>query len=179
MAGNIRPTGSPRFAKGMKEKRSMAPHIADAAGSQPRDDLYERDYYTWALEQAQALRTRSSGALDWDNLAEEVAGLARTETRELKNRVEVLLVHLLKWRYQSAKRSSSWRLTIREQRQRIAHLIDENPGLKSTSEASIIEVYAIARLVAARETGLAERTFTSQSPWIFKQITDADFWPNS
>jgi hypothetical protein len=137
VAGKISPAKAPLSSKAKKEKRPMAHQVVDAPGSEPREHLYERDYYTWALKQARALRARSTEALDWENLAEEVEGLARTEARELKNRLEVLLVHLVKWRYQPAKRSKSWRLTIREQRQRLAQLLDENPGLKSTLQDGV------------------------------------------
>jgi len=157
----------------------MAHDAVDAPGADPREDLYERDYYSWALEQGQALRARRTEALDWENLAEEVEGLVRTEVRELKSRLEVLLVHLLKWRYQPKKRSRSWRLTIREQRHRLAQLTGENPGLESTLGESVTAAYEIARLVTARETRLAERTFPPASPWSFGQMTDADFWPDS
>jgi hypothetical protein len=156
----------------------MAHRIVDAVESGPRDDLYESDYYTWALEQGRALRDRNTEALDWDNLAEEVESLGRTVVRELRSRLEVLLVHLLKWRYQQDKRSRSWRLTIREQRLRVSQVMDENPALKSSREESVTAAYEIARLVATRETELAERTFPPTSPWTFEQVTDADFWPN-
>jgi hypothetical protein len=175
----ISPINGPLFSKAKKDKRPMAHRVVDAPGSEPREDLYERDYYTWALGQARALRARSTEALDWENLAEEVEGLARTEVRELKSRIEVLLVHLLKWRHQPRKRSGSWRLTIREQRQRLAQLIGENPGLKGTLRESSTAAYALARLVAARETRLAEQTFPPASPWSFEQITDFEFWPKS
>ncbi len=85
----------------------MAHHVVDVPGAEAREDLYERDYYSWALEQAQALRARRTEALDWENLAEEVEGLGRGEVRELESRLEVLLVHLLKWRYQPKKRRRS------------------------------------------------------------------------
>jgi hypothetical protein len=75
----------------------MAHYVLDAPRPEPRRDLYERDYYTWALEQGQALRAYSTEALDWENLAEELEGLARTEARELRCRLEVLLRHLLRW----------------------------------------------------------------------------------
>jgi Domain of unknown function DUF29 len=157
----------------------VAHRVVDAPGSASREDLYERDYYTWALEQARALRARSTEALDWENLAEEVEGLARSEARELESRLEALLVHLLKWRYQPEKHSRSWRLTIREQRQRVARVMSQNPGLKRTLGESVTAAYALARLVAARETRLAERTFPPASPWSFEQIADAEFWPKS
>ena len=101
-----------------KEDKSMTRHAAEARGSEP-GDLYQRDYYTWALEQARALRTRRGEALDWENLAEEVEGLALSEERELESRLEVLLVHLLNWCNETKKRSRSWQLTIREQPHRV------------------------------------------------------------
>jgi hypothetical protein len=157
----------------------VAHRVVDAPGSASREDLYERDYYTWSLQQAGALRARSTEALDWENLAEEVEGLARSEARELENRLEALLVHLLKWRYQPEKHSRSWRLTIREQRQRVARVMSQNPGLKRTLGESVTAAYALARLVASRETGLSEETFPPGSPWSFGQIADAEFWPKS
>ena len=60
-----------------------------------RHGLYERDYNTWAVEQAHALKEHRTEALDWKNLAEEVEGLGRGERRELRSRLKVLLAHLL------------------------------------------------------------------------------------
>ena len=37
--------------------------------------------------------------------------MGRSEKRELVNRLAVLLMHLLKWRYQPNLRGKSWRLT--------------------------------------------------------------------
>jgi uncharacterized protein (DUF58 family) len=162
-----------------REERPMAHHVADATERERREDLYERDYYTWTLEQGRALRARQIEALDWENLAEEVEGLGRSEARELESRLEVLLVHLLKWRYQPRKRSRSWQLTIQEQRQRVARVLDQNPGLKSTLGESLTAAYKLACLVAARQTRLGERTFSPASPWTFEQISDSAFWPNS
>lgn len=53
------------------------------------ESLYERDYYTWALRQANALKKHRVELLDWENLAEEVGDLARSERRELRNRLKV------------------------------------------------------------------------------------------
>jgi len=155
----------------------MAQH--GEAPARPGKDLYESDYYTWALRQATALRAHRSKALDWENLAEEVEALARSEARELRRRLEVLLVYLLKWRYQPNKRNRSWTLTIREQRQRVARVLDENPGLRATLTESVTSAYPLARLVATRETRLAERTFPIEIPWRFEQVMDPEFWPLS
>ena len=41
--------------------------------SEPRvNELYWRDSYSWALEQADALRRRDFDAVDWENVIEEI-----------------------------------------------------------------------------------------------------------
>ncbi len=45
---------------------------------------YEADFYTWAISQADAARRRSANEVDWDNVAEELESLARSEFRELR-----------------------------------------------------------------------------------------------
>jgi Domain of unknown function DUF29 len=53
-----------------------------------RQSLYERNYYTWALKQARALKEHRAEMLDWENLAEEVGDLARSETARTSNSVK-------------------------------------------------------------------------------------------
>ena len=64
-------------------------HNGMPAPPEERQDLYERDYYTWVVEQARALKQRRIEMLDWQNLAEEVEDLGRSEKRELRSRLEV------------------------------------------------------------------------------------------
>lgn len=92
--------------------------------------LYERDYYAWSNEQVALLRAGKLAEADIGNIIEEIESMGRSERRELVNRLVVLLLRLLKWRYQPAFRGQSWRLSIKEQRIRLtAHLAD-NPSLK-------------------------------------------------
>ena len=58
---------------------------------------YDTDLYQWTIEQADALRRRAVNELDYDNLAEEIEGVGRSERREIRSRLEILLIHLLKW----------------------------------------------------------------------------------
>jgi hypothetical protein len=41
--------------------------------------LYDQDLYAWSEDQARLLKARSSAGLDWDNLAEEIRTLGRSE----------------------------------------------------------------------------------------------------
>jgi hypothetical protein len=60
--------------------------------------------------------------------------MGRSEKRELVNRLSVLLMHLLKWRYQPGFRGSSWRASIDEQSYRLDTHLADNPSLKSQLE---------------------------------------------
>ncbi|MGA9865397.1 MAG: DUF29 domain-containing protein [Acetobacteraceae bacterium] len=139
---------------------------------------YETDFYGWANEQAGLLRTRRLNEAELDNIAEEIESMGRGEKRELVNRLAVLLAHLLKWQFQPGLRSTSWRLTIIEQRKRLArHLID-NPSLKPSLPEALADAYDLARLTAQRETGLLDNTFPPTCPFSFEQAADEQFWPD-
>lgn len=140
-------------------------------------DLYEADAYSWALRQADALRRRSTNEIDWDNVAEEIESLGRSEARELESRYTVLLAHLLKWLHQADQRGASWEITVGEQRRKIRRHLEQNPGLKSRQAELFAEAYASARAEAALETGLALATFAAENPFSIEQALDDAFWP--
>ena len=83
---------------------------------------YDFDLYEWTKEQADALRRRASNALDWDNLAEEIESLGNSNLDQIESRSEILILHLLKWKYQPEWQCGSWRGSIFEARRRIARI---------------------------------------------------------
>lgn len=140
--------------------------------------LYDRDYYTWALEQARALREQRIKDLDWENLAEEVEDLGKSERRELQDRLEVLLGHLLKWQLQPKRRSRSWSATIAVQRVKIRQLLDLNPGLKPSIPTLVAQAYEPARVEVVSRLSMAPQAQPSKScPWTFDQLMDEQFRP--
>jgi len=64
-------------------------------------------------------------------LEELIDALSRSEDRELRHRMEILMVHVLKWHTQPPG-TKSWRLTINEQRRQIAELRHDNPRFTET-----------------------------------------------
>jgi hypothetical protein len=60
---------------------------------------YDVDFYGWTQEQASLLQTGQLAELDIEHLIEEIESMGRSERRQLTNRFELLLVHLLKWHY--------------------------------------------------------------------------------
>jgi hypothetical protein len=140
--------------------------------------LYETDPYTWAMRQADALRRRSANEIDWENVAEEIESVGKTEARELRSRYAVLLAHLLKWLFQPEKRTRSWETTIVTQRESARDHPTENPGLKSLVDGLFAKAYREARGNAALETDMPLETFPEANPFTLAQAMDPDFWPN-
>ncbi len=146
--------------------------------------LYEQDFYTWTIEQAEALRAAGQARLntprtvDWEAVAEEIESMGRAQASELGSRYYRLLTHLLKWQYQPDQRSGSWRGTIVEQRTRLTRLLLENPGLKPQRAARFHEAYEDARELAAAETGLPIETFPEKPPYSLDQVMDKAFYPD-
>ncbi len=133
---------------------------------------YEEDFYAWTQEQATLLKEKRFMELDLEHLVEEIESMGRSEKRELENRLSVLIVHLLKWHYQPAKRTRSWALTILEQRKELAKLLRENPSLRPVLREEYPERYDIARIRAARETTLELDTFPENCPWTLEEILE-------
>ena len=67
-------------------------------------NLYATDFYAWCLTTADLVRTGQWEAIDPEALAEELEGLAKSDKRELEHRLEVLVIHLLKWQDQPGGR---------------------------------------------------------------------------
>ena len=139
--------------------------------------LYQSDYYTWAREQADALREGRFDALDPEHLIEELEAMGARERRELANRLKVLLTHLLKWQFQPDRRGASWARTIRVQRMDLSDLLNDEPGLAPEIPRSFDKAYNKARLLAANETGMEEATFPKQSPYSIEQTMADDYLP--
>ena len=138
---------------------------------------YEEDFYLWTEEQARLLRSGEFSAIDAANIAEEIESMGRSDRRELKSRLIVLLTHLLKWRYQPEARSRSWSDTIREQRQQIELVLEDSPSLRSAAEQMLNQVYWIARENAGEETGITKATFPDACPFRPDEVLSRGFLP--
>ncbi len=139
--------------------------------------LYEADFYAWTQQQAELLRSGRLAQLDVENLAEEIEALGRQERQELRNRLGILLGHLLKWHYQPEGRSRSWSGTIREQRQRILEHLEENPSLKPYLPEAIAKGYQYGLNLVERETPIDLNTLPPFCPFSIAEILEAPIAP--
>jgi hypothetical protein len=127
--------------------------------------LYDQDFYLWTQTTAQQLKEHKLNEIDIPNLIEEIESMGRSEKRELKSRLIILLMHLLKWQYQPEKRSESWRSTITEQRISIEVLLEDSPSLKPLVSEIFNDCYQKARLKASEETKIKLNFFPQESPF--------------
>ena len=132
-------------------------------------DLYDRDFYAWANEQAGLLREGRLSSADVANIAEEIETLGRNEKRELRSRLSVLFLRLLKWRHQPARRSRSWELSIVNARNELAEHLVDSPSLRAMLTEAVASAYRRPRRPAEQHTGMPAKTFPTECPWTFDQ----------
>jgi hypothetical protein len=136
---------------------------------------YEQDFYAWTQEQSELLRSGKWQALDIENLAEEIESLGKQQKQELRNRLGILIGHLLKWEYQPELRGKSWKATIREQRKQVQLNLKDNPSLKSYLTEAVVDAYELSLAMVVRETPLDYVDLPSQCPYAIAQILDPQF----
>jgi Domain of unknown function DUF29 len=141
------------------------------------NNLYERDYYLWLIDTVQILKEGNLQNLDLPNLIEEIEDMGRSEKRALESNLIVVLMHLLKYKYQVDRRSNSWRFTIKEHRRRLKKSFQESPSLKKYLTEIFNECYQDARDLAATETGLSIDIFPSDSPFTPEETLNSDYLP--
>jgi hypothetical protein len=151
--------------------------MSKVATKPPANDLYEVDFYAWTQEQARLLRERRFDDLDLENLVDEVESVGRNDERQIESRLEVLMAHLLKWKFQPGGRGNGWISTIFEQRNRLIGLVEDSPSLSAFQRQEVFDSYRAARLLAAKETGIAFGVFSEECPFTPEQVLDLDFFP--
>ncbi|MFM7191877.1 MAG: DUF29 domain-containing protein [Microcystaceae cyanobacterium] len=139
--------------------------------------LYETDFNQWLEETAKTLKDGNFQALDVENLIEEIQSMGSNDRREIKSRLIVLIMHLLKCQYQPKKQTQSWIATINTQRNEIELVLEDSPSLRPYLTANIPHCYQKARLDAATETKLPLKTFPLECPFTQEQILEAGWFP--
>jgi hypothetical protein len=126
--------------------------------------LYTNDFHAWTQEQVNLLTTQQWDTLDTVNLIEELETLGRKERQELRNRLALLLGHLLKWQFQ--------------QRIQIKLLLQDSPSLKPYLEEVFLTAYELGLALAMRETQLGQQIFPEICPYTCEQTLNSEFLPD-
>jgi hypothetical protein len=140
--------------------------------------LYDRDYCLWLEQAVGQLQNRQFEGLDLKNLIEELESMGRREKDAIESNLQIVLMHLLKYRYQPEKRSRSWLSSIYEHRRRLGKAFRHSPSLKRYLAEVFDECYQDARKIASLETGLPLETFPKQSPFSQEETLNPDYLPD-
>jgi hypothetical protein len=139
---------------------------------------YETDFFEWTQSTADMIRQRRFSEVDWEHVAEEINDMGLRDRREVRSRLIVLIMHLLKWQLQPEKRArSTRRSTIVEQRRQLGLVMEDSPSLARIPHAALPALYRAAVKDAVKETGLRADRFPEDCPYTAEQVLDGDFFP--
>jgi Domain of unknown function DUF29 len=150
----------------------------------PATGGYDRDFVSWTRQQADLLRRaaahRSTIALDYANLAEEIESLGKRDRRALASNVARIIEHLLKLQHSRAEAPrAGWGTSVDVHRSKAGKILADSPGLKPELQAALAESYDDGRRFAARalRAEIDPSVLPAHCPYGLDQILDRDWWP--
>ena len=93
--------------------------------------------------------------------------------------MRIVLLHLLKWQAQPAKRGASWRKSLRTQRRHIRDLLQQSPSLRREVPALMCEAYSDAIKDAVDKTGLPVARLPADCPYAADDLLAEGFSPEA
>lgn len=140
---------------------------------------YDHDFYAWIARNLALLRVLRVSEVDAEHIAEELESVGKRDLRQLRSRLQVLTLHLLKWPFQPALQSKSWLATIDHQRDELEALLLDSPSLRPSLDAALAIIDPKAVRDTARESGLPETAFPDTFPYALEQILATGFLPEN
>jgi len=143
---------------------------------------YDTDFYAWTEEQARLLREASreriNTPIDWENVAEEIESMGRSEVRAVESALVRVIEHLLKLEHSpAAGPRNGWKASVAEHRGRLRRDLKASPSLRG--KIDLADVYETARSVASHGLaidGLADANLPTDCPYTLAQILDTSWW---
>ena len=98
--------------------------------------LYEQDFVRWSEEQARIIRDAGQAGtnlpIDWENVAEEIDSLGRSQRSDIRSRIRTIIAHLMKLEASPAARPrQGWFETVLTQRRDIEGVLEDSPSLRA------------------------------------------------
>ena len=148
------------------------------------ESLYDADILAWCELQAAALRARRAGdaILDWDNLAEEIEDLGKSQLQGCESQLENIIEHLLKLEYVRSPRDyPHWRGEIRPFRTTLAKRITQTIRNRLLEELDGLHLSVVKALLDRELDGFDRQAaeLVHSRPYTWAQITDEDWLPEA
>lgn len=146
---------------------------------------YDTDFLAWTEEQArllrEAARERIDTPIDWENVAEEIESMGRSELRAVESALVRVIEHLLKLEHSpAADPRGDWMVSVLEHRDRVARDLSASPSLRGRIDTA--DIYKSGRKIAdlgLERDGLHLNDLPPGCPYSLDQLLDEDWWPAS
>lgn len=150
-----------------------------------QDADYEHDFYAWTQAQAAAIRragaSRVNADIDWENVAEEIESLGRSDRDTVESHLETVVEHLLKLMLSPATDPrDGWERSVLNGRFELARKLSTT--LRAHLAATFGDRYRHGRRLALnglKRDGLTAADLPEHCPWTLEQLLDEDFWPEN
>jgi hypothetical protein len=144
--------------------------------------LFETDFAEWATRTTQLLRQGQFDALkaenEFENIAAEIEGLARSERTAVRLQLGRLLMRLVKQRIRPEGAGSSWRASIISARTEIDLHFEDSPSLRLHLLNTLERTWQRAVKDALAETALGPRAkelaLPKACPWTLDELLEGD-----
>ncbi|ACK70981.1 protein of unknown function DUF29 [Gloeothece citriformis PCC 7424] len=129
--------------------------------------IYERDFYQWTIEQAQALREQKLEAIDWINLTDEIESLGNEQLHAVESYLKQLIPHKFKLQYVNDQYSrKGWE-------DEIDNFLDEIEDRLTNSmrpKIDLDKIYQRARRNVLKRYPLLEKTLPQECPYTLDEL---------
>jgi hypothetical protein len=143
--------------------------------------LYDHDYYAWVQDQVRALREHRTEEVDWENVAEEIDDLGKSERWSIESHLETLIEHLLKLAYARgttrARNARLWQGSVKLGRAKIRRRLAQSPRLGGKMDELFAPAYEDGRTRMLATVKLPENSIPTTAPWTLEQVLDDSFLP--
>jgi Domain of unknown function DUF29 len=140
-------------------------------------NMYEKDLYLWGQEHINLLKQGRLNEIDIEHLIEEIEDMGRSQQHAIYSHQVNLIMHLLKWDYQSNIQSHSWKISILNARISISRLIKTTPSLQESPLKNLNDAYEDARELASNETGIDIKKLPKICPYTIEEILNKNWLP--
>ena len=102
--------------------------------------------------------------------------MSRAERKALSSQLKRLMLHILKWRYQPQKRSTSWVASIVDARDEITSLQQYMPSLNNNHIATIWEECLQKAIIGAKaEMSLSRKDIFEPTPLTWQEVFEDEY----
>jgi hypothetical protein len=113
-----------------------------------------------------------------EGLDELIDSMSKIAIREMRSHLLIIMIHILKWKYQPQKRSWSWKISISNARDEIEEIQEETPSItKKTIETEWDKVFTKAIRQSADEMKLDDKEKRKYNPEIltWKEVFEKEY----